>query len=99
MATTKKGTKKATKRSTKKTTKTTTKAAGKRPRKAAGSKAREPKTPPQPPTAPQTLRGQGLRAAAGYPEDFHALYDRGFRAARGLDVPSKPAVSPALRQM
>jgi hypothetical protein len=99
MVTTKKGTKKTAKRSARKPTKKATKAAGKRPRKAAGSKARQPETPQQPPTSPQTLRGQALRAAAGYPEDFHALYDRGFRAARGLDVPSRPAVSPALRQM
>ena len=98
MATTRKGTKKTAKRSSKKSTKTT-KAAAKKPRKAAGSKARTRATQPQGPATATPLRSEGLRAAAGFPEDFHALYDRGFRAARGLELPAKPAVSPALRKM
>src|SRR5215467_4234572 len=68
-------------------------------KKAAAAKARKGTTTPETLAEGPRLRDQGFRNAAAYPEDFHALYDRGFRSARGLTLPSEPQVSPQLHQM
>ncbi len=94
MVTTKKGTKKTAKRSSKKTSKSS-KTASKKSGKAA-SEARKRSTTPESTAPARSLRNGG---AVAYPQDFHALYDRGFRSARGLDLPAKPAVSAAVSAM
>src|SRR5215212_1574062 len=100
---TKRGVKKATKGSsprTKKMSKTTRKGTRKTgAKKKAASKTTKGTTAPQEPAAAPRLREQAFRDAAAYPENFHALYDRGFRASRGLDIPSGPTVTPELRQL
>ncbi|HET9710970.1 MAG TPA: M36 family metallopeptidase, partial [Pyrinomonadaceae bacterium] len=90
--------KKTAKKSTSKAKKTT-KAARKTSKKAAASKARKRSTASETPTRVPGLREQAFRAAAAYPEDFHALYDRGFRSSRGIELPAEPTVTPQLRQM
>jgi|GEM_PF-2155212 Fungalysin/Thermolysin Propeptide Motif./Fungalysin metallopeptidase (M36). len=90
--------KKTAKRSTSKTKKTS-KAARKTSKKASASKARKRTTPSEASTPTPGLRAQAFRNAATYPEDFHALYDRGFRSARGLALPAEPTITPQLRQM
>src|SRR5829696_4117507 len=99
---TKRGVKKAAKGSSprsKKMSKTTRKGTRKTgATKKAASKTTKGTTAPQEPAAPR-LREQAFRDAAAYPENFHALYDRGFRASRGLDIPSEPTVTPELRQL
>jgi Fungalysin/Thermolysin Propeptide Motif./Fungalysin metallopeptidase (M36). len=56
-----------------------------------------------PPTAPELhprLKEQMLRSVASpYPEDFHALYDRGFREARGIAPPTVRAARASSRQL
>ncbi|MEQ1762150.1 MAG: M36 family metallopeptidase, partial [Pyrinomonadaceae bacterium] len=87
----KKGTSKVTKpsrekpRSIKKNVATTKSV--KRSREAAGTPLAE--APPR--LTEQTFRGTG----SAFPENFHALYDRGFRSARGLAFASEP--KPAIR--
>src|SRR6185369_9831270 len=83
---------KKTKRTTSKIKKTS-KAARKTSKKAASSKARKRTTPSEVSTPAPRLR-EGAFSAAAYPENFHALYDRGFRSARGLALPAEPTITP-----
>src|SRR4030095_6765500 len=95
------------KRATKSTKKSSKKAAKKTSRKvaraSASRKSSQKRKGPSKGTkrAPSTaqissprLREQTSRdAGSSFPEDFHALYDRGFRSARGIEFP-QPRVSP-----
>src|SRR5262245_6989392 len=47
-------------------------------------------TPDLGPRRGATLQSTRVAAHSVLPEDFHALYDRGFRAARGIAVPAAP---------
>lgn len=74
-----KGKKKATKKGSQKAR--ATKAASSRGKKAAGQTKAAKTTTTQPMEMHPRRMGQAFNAV---PEDFHALYDRGFRAARGI---------------
>lgn len=90
--------KKTAKRNTSKIKKTS-KAARKTSKKASAAKGKKRTTPSETSTPAPGLRELAFRNAAAYPEDFHALYDRGFRSARGLALLAEPTVTPQLRQM
>ena len=72
----------------------TSKAARKTSQKSARpSRVAEPRTPPPASTVHPRVNGQTRRdPGPGLPEDFHALYDRGFRASRGM---APAAVTPS----
>jgi len=76
-------------------TKKTSKAPRKTAKKVTVPKARQRTTSPE---APAPREG-AARNAVAYPENFHALYDRGFRSARGLELPSEPTITAGLSKM
>jgi extracellular elastinolytic metalloproteinase len=77
--------KKAAKKSGPKAAKTTKAARTSGKKKASVAKAAKPTTTQRTLQMHPRLKEQAFNAAGSpFPEDFHALYDRGFRAARGI---------------
>jgi extracellular elastinolytic metalloproteinase len=88
-----KSTKKTAKRAAKKTARKTTRASQKSTQKRSSKrKKRSPATTSV--GAPRSREQTARDAGSSFPEDFHALYDRGFRSARGLEFPTEPRVAP-----
>lgn len=95
-----KGGKKGAKKSARKATKTTKamRKSGKK-RAAAAKSAKRTTAPPSQEMHPR-LREQAFREAGpAFPENFHALYDRGFRAARGIALAAEPGATAGLRRL
>jgi len=75
-----------------------TKRASKTSKKISLSKARA--TPSAPPELHPRLREQSLRSERStFPDDFHALYDRGFRASRGITPITERAAQVGSRRL
>lgn len=90
-----KSNKKATKKSGRKAG--ATKAARARGKKKAGAtRAARPATTPPTMESPPRRREQAVKA---FPENFHALYDRGFRSARGIAAAATPAETAGHRRL
>ena len=53
-----------------------------------------PRFPPPEPKSPAGVRPttRASHSKHDYPENFHALYDRGFQTARGITPPTWPGV-------
>ena len=68
------------------------KRAAKAPRR---TSTKKPSQPPAP-LAAESMRRDGR---SHLPANFHAMYDRGLRAARGLEAPAARAVSPSGRRL
>jgi extracellular elastinolytic metalloproteinase len=101
---TEKGSQKSAKatRSTKETksAKTTKADHTSRKKKARPTKSAKPTTTQPTPEMHPRLREQSFNAAGSpFPEDFHALYDRGFRAARGIAPAAAPAETAGYRRL
>ena len=78
----------------------TRKAASARVRKAKPRAKKPPAAAAQPESAPSRGATTAAREGRSVPENFHALYDRGFRSSRGLAAPSgAPATSASARRM
>ena len=76
------------------------KAASARVRKAKPRAKKTPAAAAQPESAPSRGATTAAREGRSVPENFHALYDRGFRSSRGLAAPSgAPATSASARRM
>ncbi len=88
----KKSAKKAAKKGRRKTARKATKASRKSTQKRSSKQMK--RSPATASIGAPRLREQAAReAGSSLPEDFHALYDRGFRSARGVEFPTEPRVS------
>jgi len=90
----------ATRKRSKKTARKSGRRVAKAGKKGSKRKAAQPRTPNhrvEPAQLPQRISRSEARL--GLPEDFHALYDRGFRAARGIVAAALPLETAGLSRL